>query len=209
MKHKTILALATSVALLTDTASADNITFSFEDPKKVNNILFLLDAPLEQISGSANGISGTVVGHPDSPADVTGKIVVQTSSLHVGNPVMLEHLQGEEWLNAAKYPEITFELTKVDNVTKEGNQGTADVTGKFTLKGISKEITVPVRATYLPGRLKERGGDVDGDLLVLRSNFKVKRSDFGIKSGEFEDKVSDNIDITLSVAGVAPKAASN
>jgi polyisoprenoid-binding protein YceI len=183
---------------------ADTMTFDFADPKGVNNVLFLLDAPLEQISGSASGISGTVVGHPDNPADVTGKIVVQTSSLNVANPVMREHMLGKDWLNAEENPEITFELVSVANVTKDGDRGTADVTGKFTLNGVTKEITVPVSAHFLAGRLRDRGGDVDGDLLVLRSNFTIKRSDFNIKPGELEDKVSDEIQITLSVAGVHP-----
>ena len=192
------------------TASAvragETITFDFKDPKGVNNVIFTLDAPLEQISGSANGISGSVVGHPGSPADVKGKIVVRTDSLTVGNPTMKEHMLGEAWLDAAKHPEITFELKEVKNIQKDGNKGTADVTGVFTLKGVSKEITVPVSATYLPGRLKDRGGDVDGDLLVLRSKFTIKRGDFGIKAGENLDKVADEIQVTLNVAGIAPKS---
>lgn len=201
--HPFLLAASLSVVAFAP-ALAQNKTFSFEDPKGVNNILFLLDAPLEQISGSASGISGSVVGHPDSPADVTGKIVVKTESLQVANPVMRDHMLGEEWLNASKNPEITFEIKSVANLTKDGNKGTADVTGTFTLNGVSKEITVPVQAHYLPGRLKDRGGDQDGDLLVIRSNFTLKRSDFGIKAGQNEDKVADDIQITLSVAGVHP-----
>lgn len=187
-------------------AMAENLTFTFEDPKKVNNILFLLDAPLEQISGSANGISGEVTGHPDNPADVRGKIVVRTESLQVPNPKMREHMLGEEWLDAAKHPEISFEIKSVANVQKDGDKGTADVTGVFTLKGVSKEITVPVQAHFLPGRLRERGGNVDGDILVLRSKFTIKRSDFGIKPGEHLDKVADDIQITLSIAGFRPKS---
>ena len=45
---------------------------------------------------------------------------------------------------------------------------------------------------------------VPGDLLVLRSDFKIKRSDYGINSGNNEEKVSDEIEIKLRVAGAAP-----
>jgi len=209
MKIQNVLVTALAAAAFGKAALAgETITFDFKDPKGVNNIIFSLDAPLEQISGSANGISGTVTGDPDNPAEVKGKIVVDANSLVVGNPKMREHMLGEGWLDAAKFPEITFELKGVKNVKKEGNKGTADVTGIFTLKGVSKEITVPVSATYLPGRLKDRGGDVDGDLLVLRSKFTIKRSDFGIKPGEHLDKVADEIEITLNIAGSAPKPKS-
>lgn len=202
---KKYLTLALSLTLILPlSAETATKTFSFEDPKGVNNILFLLDAPLEQISGSANGITGSVVGHPDSPADVTGKIIVKTETLQVPNAMMRDHMLGEDWLNAAKNPEITFEIKSVANATKDGDKGTADVTGIFTLNGVSKEITVPVQAHYLANRMKDRGGDQDGDILVVRSNFTLKRSDFGIKPGEHLDKVSDDIQITLSVAGFHP-----
>jgi polyisoprenoid-binding protein YceI len=44
-----------------------------------------------------------------------------------------------------------------------------------------------------------------GDLLVIRANFAIKRSDFGINPKAPEDKVSDTIDLTLSIAGAAPR----
>jgi polyisoprenoid-binding protein YceI len=197
----TLLAMAMAPA-----AMADTLTFNFEDPKKVNNVVFILDAPLEQISGSANGITGTVSASPDNPEKISGKIVVDAKSLHVPNPLMKDHLHGEEWLDTARHDTISFEVKEVSNIQRDGNAGTADVLGTFTLRGVSKDMTIPVRVTYLPGRLKDRGGDQEGDLLVLRSNFVIKRSDFGIRPGEFEDKVSDDIQVTLNVAGAAPKS---
>ena len=86
-----------------------------------------------------------------------------------------------------------------------GNDTTADVTGTFTLKGISKEITAPTKLTYLKGMLGKRVPNQEGDLLVIRSNFKIKRSDFNIMSGQAEDKVANEIELTLSIAGASPK----
>ena len=40
-------------------------------------------------------------------------------------------------------------------------------------------------------------------LLVIRASFTVKRSDYGINPGAPEEKVSDTIDLTLSIAGAA------
>jgi polyisoprenoid-binding protein YceI len=195
----------TILALATATAFAQPLTFDFKDPKGVNNIVFKLDAPLESISGTASGISGTIQADPKTPEKISGKIVVDAKSLTVPNPVMQEHMHGAEWLDIGTHPEITFEIKEVLNPKQSGNEGTAEVKGLFTLKGVTKEITVPVRVNYLPGRLKERGGDKDGDLLVVRTNFQIKRSDFGIKANEHLEKVSDTIDISLSVAGASPK----
>src|SRR5436190_10046490 len=82
-------------------------TFDFKDPKGVNNAVFKLDAPLEAINGSANGVSGTVTYDPANPGATKGKIVVATETLHVPNPTMKEHLHGPMWMEVAKYPEIT------------------------------------------------------------------------------------------------------
>lgn len=203
---KPLLATTLLLAVASATALAAPLTFDFKDPKGVNNATFKLDAPLEAISGSANGVSGTVKFDPAAPSSLTGKIVIAAKSLHVGNPVMLEHLHGDGWVDVAKHPEITFEVGSIKNARTEGNVTTADVTGKFTLKGVTKEITIPAKITYLKDKLKARGGNQEGDLLVIRSNFTVKRADFGIKPGQAEDKVSNEIELGLSIAGASPKS---
>jgi polyisoprenoid-binding protein YceI len=186
-------------------ALAGPLTFDFKDPKGVNNATFTLDAPLEAITGSANGVSGTVVFDPENPAATKGKIVVAAASLHVPNPVMKDHLHGAQWMNVAQHPEIVFEAREVKNARTTGDVTTAEVAGAFTVKGVTKEMTVPVRFTYLKDKLAARGGNQQGDLLVLRSNFTIKRSDFGINPGAPQDKVADEIAISLSIAGAAPR----
>jgi polyisoprenoid-binding protein YceI len=205
---KTHIALLAAATALAATAHAEKIAFDLKDPKGVNNIVFKLDAPLESINGTANGISGTVLIDPAQPEVVEGKIVVDTKSLVVPNSVMQEHMLGADWLDAESHPEISFEVKEVLNPVKSSDtEGTADVKGVFTLKGVSKEITAPAKVTYLPGRLADRtNGQMEGDLIVIRTNFQINRSDFGIKAGENLDKVSETIDISLSIAGAAPKS---
>lgn len=197
--------LAVTATTLT-AAQAAPLTFDFKDPKGVNNVVFKLDAPLESINGTANGVSGTVTVDPENPGTATGKIVVTTASLTVPNPLMQEHMLGENWLNAPANPEISFEIKKISDVEKEGSKGKAEVTGTFTLNGVSKEITVEAKVTYLPGKLADRtGGKMEGDLLVIRSEFDIKRSDYNIQPGQNTDKVAEEIEISLSIAGAAPK----
>jgi len=167
--------------------------------------VFKLDAPLEAINGSASGISGTVTFDPADPAATKGKIVVTASSLHVPNPMMKEHMLGEQWLDVAKNKEITFEAKSLSNVKTTGDNTTADVTGTLTIKGMAKEVTAPVKLSYLKDKLGMRVPNQKGDLLVIRASFSVKRSDFGINPKAPEDKVSDTIDLTLSIAGSSPR----
>jgi polyisoprenoid-binding protein YceI len=157
------LLLGTSLAL---TATAGPQSFDFKDPKGVNNAAFRLDAPLESVSGTANGVTGTITFDSENPAT----------------------LHGEQWLDSKKHSEIAFESTKVSNVKTAGTETTADVTGKFTLRGVTEEITVPVKLTYLKDKLgAHSNGQMQGDLLVVRSKFTIKRSDYDINPGAPSD----------------------
>ncbi|HEY5233110.1 MAG TPA: YceI family protein [Verrucomicrobiae bacterium] len=191
------------LATLATAVYAASQTFDFKDPKGMNNAIFKLVAPLESINGSASGISGTVLFDPENPATTTGKIIVATESLIVPNPLQKEHMHSATWLDAAKYPEITFEAKSFANVKTETNVTTADVTGTFTLHGVSKEITAPASLTYLKDKLGDRLPNLKGDLLVIRAHFSINREDFNIQKGQNLDKVSTNIDLTLNIAGAA------
>jgi polyisoprenoid-binding protein YceI len=200
------IALFLALAGLGSVALAAPQKFDFKDPKGVNNVAFRLDAPLEAINGSASGISGVVSFDPAHPGATSGRIVVASASMTVPNPLMQEHMQGAQWLNAAKHPEIVFEARSLKNVRTTGDTTTADATGSFTLKGVTKELTVPVRMTYLKDKLEARtNGKMKGDLLVLRAQFSIRRSDYGVMAGQAEDKVAETIELTLSVAGAAPR----
>ena len=108
-------------------------------------------------------------------------------------------------MEVAKYPEISFQTTELKNLKTSGDQTTADAVGTLTIKGVAKEITAPIKLSYLKDKLGQRVPNLKGDLLVLRSTFTIKRSDYGINPGAPQDKVSDDIELTLSVAGAAAR----
>lgn len=183
-------------------------TFDFKDPKGVNAISFHLDSLLEPISGNAAGISGSVDFDPTNPAATKGIIEVATSSLTVPNDTMREHLLSPGWIDAGSHPTITFEITGLDHIETDGNTTTAHASGKFTLKGVTKEVTVPVKLTHLEGAFGKRINkpEVGGDLLVVRGDFSVSRAEFGIKPGQNEDKVADEVELSIAIVGGAPQA---
>ncbi len=193
------------VTLFHQSALSAPLTFDFKDSKGVNQAAFTLDAPLEAISGTAHGVSGTLSFDPDRPSTTTGKLVITTASLHVTNPMMKEHMHGPQWMDVAKYPEITFEVKELKNVKTEGTKTAADVTGVITIKGVSKMITVSANATYLKDKLGQRIPNQKGDLLVIRTSFVIKRDEFNINPKAPTDKVANDIQLTLSIAGAAPR----
>ncbi len=198
--------LATGLlTIMAGTLQAAPQTFDFKDPKGVNNAVFKLDAPLESINGSANGISGTVTFDPENPAAVQGKIIVTTASLTVPNPMQNTHMHSATWLDATQFPQITFEAKSLANVKTMESVTTGDLTGTFTLKGVAKEIITPVKITYLKDKLSARVPNQQGDLLVIRANFTINREEYNIQPGQYEEKVSPTIELYLAIAGASPK----
>ena len=143
---------------------------------------------------------------PAHPEATKGRITVQAASMQVPNAMMKEHMLGKDWMDAATHAELAFEVVSLANVKSAGDLTTADAMGKLTLRGVTKNVTVPVKLTYLKDKLAARtGGQAQGDLLVIRSQFTVKRSDFGINPKAPADKVADEVQLTLSLAGAAPR----
>lgn len=179
--------------------------YSFKDPKGVNSMSFVLDSLLEPIMGLASGVSGTLTFDPDKPEATKGKIVVEAKSLHLQNQRMEDVLHGDDWIDVERYPDVSFEFKKVDNVKRTpGGAVEMNVTGDFTLKGTTRTITIPVRMTHLPGRMSDRLRGAQGDLLVVRANFTINRTDYGIKEGMGDETVAHDIEIRASIVGMAP-----
>jgi polyisoprenoid-binding protein YceI len=207
MNNTRLLTALTLAGALAASAVAAPLSFDFKDPKGVNAIQFSLDSLLEPIAGTASGITGTVTFDPAAPNATTGTITVAADSLIVPNDSMTEHMHGAGWIDVATHPIITFTINQLSDVTPAGRGLKATAHGTFTLKGVSKDLAVPVTVTHLPDALGARTRPENkGDLLVVRGEFTIERGEFGIKPGENEDKVASEIKLSLAIVGSAPKA---
>jgi polyisoprenoid-binding protein YceI len=205
---KKILTVSLLSLAFVGSSFAAPVSFDFKDPKGVNAISFHLDSLLEPISGTANGISGNVMFDPANPAATSGSIVVATPSLTVTNDTMRGHLLSDGWIDAAGHPEIIFTIDGLKMAKTTGNTTTGTAVGKFTLKGITKDVSIPVKITHLAGAFGKRINkpELGGDLLVVRGDFSILRSDYGIKPGQMEDKVANEVELSIAVVGGAPGA---
>lgn len=181
------------------------VPFDLKDPKDVNSIAFELDSRLEPIIGMAGGLSGSVVLDLEKPANSTGSVIVDAGTLKTYNTLMTGHMQGEQWMDVKKYPTIEFKLTRLENVRKRGKTISADAIGEFTCRGITKQIKAPVTATYLKDELGAKLQGAKGDLLVVRTKFTIKRSDYGINPKAPEAVVSDVVQVRASFTGMSRK----
>lgn len=180
--------------------------FDFKDPKSVNSIVFLVDSPLEPIVGLGSGIEGTVKFDPSEPKSISGSIKVDAATLHTDNKSMKSGIHGSDWLDVKKHPSIEFKIKEVKEAKKEkDNAWELQVVGDFTCKGVTKPLTVPVKLNYLKDKLGSRMQGKNGDLLVVRSEFSIKRKDFQIKPDMDGEIVGDSIELRVMIVGASPK----
>jgi polyisoprenoid-binding protein YceI len=100
------------------------------------------------------------------------------------------HLMSPDFFSAKEFPKVTF----VSSAWKSTGDKTYDVTGKLTLHGVSKEITIPVtfgREGKGPGGAYRAG---------FTSEFTIQRSDFGMKT--YLPGVGDDVKLYVSIEGV-------
>jgi polyisoprenoid-binding protein YceI len=202
MTHPTIFAAAL-VILASSGGAPDETTYYVGHHPKFVNITFESQADIETIVGTTNKASGEIKADLEK-GTATVSLAVPVASMKTGIDMRDEHLRSKDWLDAAKFPDITFVSKKVA-APVEGFKNRAKVTGDFTMHGVAKEITVVVEWRELPDEAVQKAKFPDGKWLKFSAEFEIKLSDHGVKIPEFVvGKVRDAWTVKMSIfAGTA------
>lgn len=211
MRISRVLALAVIAALVASVASQaqplrvaarGKKTVTLTDRVSKNQFLWTSDAPLEKIKGSAEGVSGVLTIDPQNVASIRGTISASVATMKTGNETRDGHLKGPQWLDAAKFPQITFTISAVSNVKVAGNKATGTASGAFTMHGVTRTISVPFAITYLDQSAATRKR-APGDLVMITADFAVSLKDFKVTgtNGLVGSKVGETIAVTAQLFG--------
>ena len=171
----------------------------------MNNAVFKLDAPLEAINGSANGVSGTVEFDAANPGATTGKLIA-AESLTVPNGMMKRTHARRSVARRGEVQRDHLRGEVAQELETAGDTTTAGCDRQLHLAWRDEEITVPVKITYLKDKLSQRACRISR--ATCWSFARPSRSsapDYGINPGAPTDKVADEIELTLSIAESSPK----
>lgn len=130
-----------------------------------------------------------------------GYVVLRLDNLTVddlkpeeGGNKLKKHLLSADFFDAAKWPEVRFELT---NISPEGLslKGLTELKGNLTLKDVTKNITIPISSVAFD--------EAQQSYLISSKSFKINRADWNVKYGSksFFTGLGDNFisdDIELS-----------
>ena len=91
------------------------------------------------LHGRFNTFSGDFSYDDKAPNAAKINVTINTKSIDSNHAERDKHLRGKDFLNVDKYPTATFKSTSI-KFDEDGDE--ADVTGEFTLNGVTKTITL-------------------------------------------------------------------
>jgi polyisoprenoid-binding protein YceI len=126
------------------------------------------------------------------------EFTAEVKSVDTGINARDNHLRSKDFFEVQTYPEMTFKSKKVK---KKGSKIT--VTGDLTLKGVTKEVKIPLR---LYGPIKDGRGairmGVTGQMAINRRDFNVN---YGSNLPNGTAMLSDTVVVDLQIESVKKK----
>jgi polyisoprenoid-binding protein YceI len=184
----TALALATATATVTPALAAPE-TYVLDGTHTFPRFSYSHFGYSTQLS-RFNKTTGKIVLDKEAKTGAVD-IVIDTQSVDTGYATFDEHIQGEDFLDTAKYPTATF---KSEQVVFEGDQPVR-IEGHLTLKGVTKPVTLTVTSFQaLPHPMLKK------DAIGANAHTVIKRSEFN--AAKYAPNVSDEVRIDIAVEAI-------
>jgi polyisoprenoid-binding protein YceI len=140
---------------------------------------------------------GTLVFDEQHPAQSSVEVTLPLSGLDTHVPALDEHLKKPDFLDAGKYPTVTFKSSKVQALGGHKFK----VTGDLTVHGVTKPVVLAATLNKIGPHPMSKAQSIGFDATA-----SIKRSDFGV--GAYVPSVSDEITIRITTEASVPKADS-
>ena len=189
----------TLTALLLGAASLATAADTFNIDSRHSEATFRVRHFMTKVSGKFADVAGAVNVDRANAGASSVDFTIKTSSVDTGVADRDKHLRSADFFDAEKFPEITFKSTKV---APAGKKDVYNVTGDFTMHGVTKQITVPVEV--LGWQSGQQGERVGFSLSTI-----VNRKDYGVNWNRALDNggfmLSDDVEVNVAVEALKKK----
>lgn len=138
-----------------------------------------------------NKIEGSVLLDKADLTNSSISVTLPVEGLDTRVAKLDEELKSPDFLDATKYPTITFKSTKVEKTGENGLK----ITGDLTVHGVTRAVTLDAKVNKIgifeiPGVIKAQAAGFDATTVI-------KRSDFGVT--KYVPAVSDEIPVRITL----------
>ncbi|MCP2020583.1 YceI family protein [Pseudomonas laurylsulfatiphila] len=169
------------------TPFADAVEYK-EVNAKASTLSFTYEQMGSRIYGTFGKFKANLDFDTDNPGAAHAALTIDLKSIDAGSSDANTELQKPAWFDTATYPVATFESTSI----KALGNNRYTITGKLSLRGLTREVSVPVLL-----KSESSIGIFDGQLVL-------KRDDFKMGEGEWADSMVSN-EINIRFRMVAPQ----
>ena len=163
------------------------------DPAHSTAMFSVRHMMVSTLRGQFGKLTGTVKWDEKNPLAASVKAEVETASVNTHEPKRDEDLRGPEFFDAAKYPAITFQSTKV----QRAGAGKLKLTGNLSIRGVTRQVVFDVEGPT--AAVKSPTGPRAGAVATT----KVNRREFGLLYNKLLESgglvVSDEVTLTIDI----------
>lgn len=155
---------------------------------------------ITNVTGVFEATAGTLEYTPGQLASVKADITIETKTINTRNTRRDNDLRSDNFLNAEKFPAITFKSKRVQDVRADG----FDLVGDLTIRDVTREVVLKVEGVSAPVR------DPQGNRRVgATASTIINRKDFGVNWNRAIEAggvvVGDEVKINLEVEAIERK----
>ena len=188
------LAIGLAVASATKLTVAKPVAYQI-DPTHTATVFTWNHFGFSTPSANFSDIQGTINVDNAKPANSSVNVTIPLSSLNTNVKALDEHLKTADFFDAAKYPNITFQSTKVQAISKNKYK----ITGNLTVKDVTKPVV-------LDAVLNKQGVHpmTKAETVGFNATTSFNRSAFGV--GAYVPNVGDKITVSITTEASVPAA---
>jgi polyisoprenoid-binding protein YceI len=188
--NKILLSLSSTLVLAGMGATSRGADLYKVDPVHSSVVFRVKHFGVVNVYGRFNEISGTISFDKENPSKSAVDFSVPVESVDTHVQKRDQHLKSPDFFNAKQFPVITFKSKEV----KKTDEDTYEMTGDFTLHGVTKSLTIEFK----------KGGEAKGMQNEYRSGgetqFTIKRSEYGMNF--MLNGVGDEVNVMVAIEGV-------
>jgi polyisoprenoid-binding protein YceI len=132
---------------------------------------------------------------PADPSKTTLEAIIDAASVDTRVEMRDNDLRSPRFLDAQKFPTITFHSKQV----RAAGSGKLQITGDLTIHGVTKEVALDVDGPS--AAIKDPMGK--GQRMGASASTKINRNDFGVSG--LPGVVGDDLSITIDVELTQPQ----
>ena len=175
----------------------ETLTYAF-DPAHTTLEFVVRHLMITKVRGRFTGFDGHVDLEPGSDVPIRIAARIDAASIDTREDQRDAHLRSADFFDVEKYPELTFESTRIS-----GGPGAFTVDGKLTIHGVTRDVA-------LTGEFEGRTNDPWGGVRVgYAAHATINRKDFGLTWNAALETggvvVGDEVRIELNVEAILQK----